>query len=158
MSTYISISQTNTKTICPRMSTNETLIFFSHGRHRRHGDFDDDDNDDDDFLYETSVPWAPLCSFHVDHSWEQALTADSHIRNSPQGLLHIKDKLAANIWQDGKENDSILFFNSKSHQLYYIYYTKSGGIGLSQKTQMNTEILTMTMTMTYSHECPRMRH
>ena len=33
-----------------------------------HGDFDDDDNDDDDFLYETSVPLALLCSFHVHHS------------------------------------------------------------------------------------------
>ena len=31
-----------------------------------HEDFDDDDNDD--FLYETSVPLALLCSFHAYHS------------------------------------------------------------------------------------------
>ena len=55
-------------------------------------------------------------------------------------MFHIKDKLAAKIWQYGKENVSISFFNSKSHQLYYIYYTKGGGTGLPQKTQMNTEI------------------
>jgi len=56
-------------------------------------------------------------------------------------LLHIKEKLAAKIWQYGKENVSISFFNSKSHQLYYIYYTKSGGTCLPQKTQMNTDIV-----------------